>query len=361
MLIILADFMNTINENISHTITFSRFPLIFLIVLLHTIVLGQSYPRGIEIPVGKYVLLDIVQFVSQREIGDLGVPAFFFISGFLFFSGGNMNVSLWKGKLKKRVYSLFIPYLIWNTLFLLYYMVLSQFMDLSWGVKGQGVLPYIDAYLGFNNGPFLAPLWFIRDLMVLNVLSLPAFFIIKKMGIWLIPILLFSFSMGIGYNLPYIGFRSVVPYFLGAWFAIHSVSFIVEKKKMLLLLNILFVVMVVMATVFHFSDIECGPLQQIELLIGFFTLFADFHYLVSNKMVGVNKRLAESSFFVFVAHMFVMNIPNKLWVLMLPPNGVTASLMQWLIPIAVSFLLYWCYFGVKRYSPQLTSVLTGGR
>lgn len=350
-----------IKDNISQTITFSRFPLIFLIVLLHTIVLGQTYPHGIEIPAGKYAQLDVVQFVSQREIGDLGVPAFFFISGFLFFGIGKMDVNLWKGKLRKRIHTLLVPYFIWNTLFLFYFLVLSQYMDLSWGVKGKGVLSYLDAYLGFNEGPFLSPLWFIRDLMVLNILSLPAYYIIKKTGYWLLPILIITFSMGIGYYLPYIGFRSIVPYFLGAWFAIYRIDFIVEKKTNLLLMNLLFIIMVVIVSIFHFNDISCWPLQQIEILIGIFTIFADFNYLVKKKYVSVNKRLAESSFFVFAAHMFVMNLPNKLWVLVLPPNGFTASLMQWVIPLVVSILLYYVFLGLKRMLPKLTTVLIGGR
>ena len=348
-------------DRISNTITASRFPLIFLIVLLHTIVLGQSYPGGIEIPEGRYALLDVVQFVSQREIGDLGVPAFFFISGFLFFTKGEMNVNLWKVKLKKRVFTLLIPYLMWNTLFLLYYYVLSQFMDLSWGIKGQGLIAYLDAYLGFNKGPFLAPLWFIRDLMVLNVLSLPFYYIIKKAGYWLLPILVILFSIGKGYYWPYIGFRCIIPYFLGAWFAIHRLDFIVEKKTALLSMNMVFLFMLIFVTIFHFNGIACWPLQQIEILIGVFTLFADFHYLVRNKYMGINKRLAESSFFVFAAHMFIMNIPNKLWVLVLPPNGFMASLMQWVIPLIVCVVLYWTYLAAKKLSPKLMSVLIGGR
>lgn len=353
--------MQSIKENISQTITFSRFPLIFLIVLLHTIVLGQTYPLGIEISVGKFAFLDVVQFVSQREIGDLGVPAFFFISGFLFYAVGEMNANLWKNKLKKRVYTLLIPYLIWNTLFIVYYLVLFRYMDLSWGIKGQGILPYLDAYLGFNEGPFLSPLWFIRDLMVLNVLSFPAYYIIKKTGYWLLPILIFTFSIGIGYYLPYIGFRSIVPYFLGAWFAVYRIDFIIEKKTYLLLVNFLFIIVVVLVSIFHFYDIACWPLQQIEILIGIFTLFADFNYVLKKKYVSVNKKLAESSFFVFAAHMFVMNIPNKLWVLVMPPNGFTASLMQWVIPLVVSILLYYVFLGLKRMLPKLTTVLIGGR
>lgn len=348
-------------DHISNTITVSRFPLIFLIVLLHTIILGQSYPHGIEIHAGKFVSLDVVQFVSQREIGDLGVPAFFFISGFLFFAAGEMNVKLWKGKLRKRIHTLLIPYMIWNTLFLLYYLVLSQYMDLGWGIKGDGVLPYLDAYLGYDEGPFLSPLWFVRDLMALNVLSLPAYFIIKRLGYWLIPVFVILFSMGIGYYIPYIGFRSVVPYFLGAWFAIYRIDFIVEKKSLLLLLNLIFLIFVIIVTVFHFYGVACWPLQQMEILIGVFTLFADLNYLLSKKYVGVNKLLAESSFFIFVSHMFFMNIPNKLWVLVIPVNGMTASLMQWLIPMAVSLFLFWVFVGIRHITPNLLYILVGRR
>ncbi len=351
-------------ERISKTITASRFPLIFLIVLLHTIVLGQSYPKGVEIPVGKFTLLDVVQFVSQREIGDLGVPAFFLVSGFLFFCGKEMSVEVWKEKLKKRVISLLVPYLIWNTLFLIYYLVLSKVLTIGdWGLSEYTPIQYLDLYLGFNSGPVLAPLWFIRDLMILNILALPGFYLVKKMKwlalpLFVIPFLLVSFSV---YAIPYIGVRSLVPYFLGAWFAIHRKEFIVVSRKLLSLLNILFIVIVFVVTVLHFEGSPNRMLQQSEILLGVFLLFSNINYLLEHRVIKDGKRLSESSFFVYVTHMFIMNIPNKLWVLVLPPNGAMASLMQWIIPLVVTVLLCYAYFGLKRITPKTMAVLTGGR
>lgn len=356
--------MNSISESLSKTITVSRFPLIFLIVLLHTIVLEQSYPNGIQIPIGQYPILDVVQFVSQREIGDLGVPAFFLVSGFLFFCGKEMNTDVWKGKLKKRVRSLLIPYVIWNTLFLLYYLALSHFMPVSdWGLSEGTPVKYADLYLGFNDGPVLAPLWFVRDLMILNILSLPVFYIIKTIKWATVPILVLPFLLvdNTTYTLSYVGIRSIVPYFLGACFAICNKEFVVSDKKHLLLLNSVFVLLVICVTILHFSDIHHRALQQTEILVGIFVLLSDIHWLVKNHNATIGKRLAESSFFVFVAHMFVMNIPNKLWVLVFPVDGITASIMQWLIPLVVSMLLYWVYMGLKRLAPKMTSVLIGGR
>lgn len=350
-------------ERISKTITVSRFPLIFLIVLLHTIVLGQSYPHGIEIPVGKYALLDVVQFVSQREIGDLAVPAFFLVSGFLFFSGKKMDMEVWKGKLKKRVHSLLIPYLIWNTLFLLYYLFLSCFLDIDWGLSDYNLSQYVDLYLGFEKSPILAPLWFIRDLMVLNILSYPFFFIVRKLRWLAIPLLVvpFLFANVNAYMYPYIGIRSVVPYYLGAWFAIHEKEFVLNNKNRLIALNGLFVVLVICVSTFHFSNISCRVLQQTEIVVGMFTLFSDFHFIYKYRDLKISKSLSESSFFVFVAHMFIMNLPNKLWVLVFPVNGVSASLMQWLIPMVVSMFLCCTYYVLKQISPQMTYFLIGGR
>ena len=113
---------NIYNEQLlSKTITYLRFPLIILVVLLHTIIIDQNCFGKILIPHGKYPIFDIILHILQRNIGDISVPLFFFISGFLFFYHiENFDIAIYKKKILKRIKSLLIPYLLWNTLFFLY-------------------------------------------------------------------------------------------------------------------------------------------------------------------------------------------------------------------------------------------------
>ena len=60
------------------------------------------------------VITYIISLVNKT-----GVPAFFFISGYLFF----LSKKSYGKKLKDRIHTLLIPYILWNLLLLLFYLI----------------------------------------------------------------------------------------------------------------------------------------------------------------------------------------------------------------------------------------------
>lgn len=65
---------------------------------------------------------------------DFAVPLFFIISGFLFFTnfnkvGGTANFFI--SKIKKRMRTLILPYVIWCTLFIAEIFIIGSFIDLN--------------------------------------------------------------------------------------------------------------------------------------------------------------------------------------------------------------------------------------
>lgn len=71
---------------ISNSITALRFPLIILVIFIHTFVIGVVQIDGIvNVPAGKYPTLDLLDYVIRGSIADIAVPTFFFISVFFFF------------------------------------------------------------------------------------------------------------------------------------------------------------------------------------------------------------------------------------------------------------------------------------
>lgn len=106
------------NSNESKALSFMRFPLASLIVLLHTgITCG---PEDFTYYLANYINAPIVQ---------LAVPTFFFMSGYLFFIGKEeYNFNIYISKLKKKITTLVIPYIIWNliAIFFLYSLSISK-------------------------------------------------------------------------------------------------------------------------------------------------------------------------------------------------------------------------------------------
>lgn len=111
----------------------------------------------------------------MHPIVSCGVPLFFIISGYLLYS----KEFDYSNNLKKKIKSLLVPYIIWNLLWIFLEMVghvisPNIFEDvLSWNMRDWISSMIID--------PFYAPLWFIRDLFILNVFAKVLECLIKKL------------------------------------------------------------------------------------------------------------------------------------------------------------------------------------
>lgn len=94
--------------SISQTISILRFPLCVVIVMIHS---------NIAIYNASANQFALVNIFSNYFIGDVcyySLSLFFFISGFLLFREGKFNLEIFKKKINHRVYSLLIPYILWN-------------------------------------------------------------------------------------------------------------------------------------------------------------------------------------------------------------------------------------------------------
>ena len=354
----------TQEENLSQTITCLRFPLIVGVVLLHTILQGQVVNGILIAPAGQYPFYDVFLYISQRIIGDMAVPLFFFISGFLlFYNVKEYDFQMYSSKLRKRVHSLLFPYLLWNVLFMvfiitIYYIYPSLMHSMGDYCRGFNTLVFLKS---LTCSPVLSPMWFIRDLIVFNILSLPVFYLIKRFGI--IPILILGvlFLLNIWSTTAGSGTKSAFYLSLGAWFGIKKCNFIYFSRRYSVLLSFGLILFAIVDIYLWRLSMPHYVANQFAILMGVFLIPMAVSICINKELLSTNTFWAESSFFVFAFHMFIINVPNKMWSLFVPVNVFTLSVMQWLIPLSVSFLCTFIYFLVKKITPCMASLLVGGR
>jgi len=175
------------NILLSECIKASRFPMALIIVSEHyyanEVVCDAT--RGGDL-YHKFGLF------SNEYFPEFVVPLFFFISGYLFWVnidipsiGINNMFSVYIDKIKKRIKTLVIPYISWNFIVLsglLFVQFISedQIKPLSTSLKD---FTYVDIFKSFwsiteGGNPVDAPLWFIRDLFVICLLS-------PLIGVWI--------------------------------------------------------------------------------------------------------------------------------------------------------------------------------
>ena len=97
-----------------------RFPLIVGVVFIHSF--GNPFDYGALNfhHLSGMDCYNIIRVSISKVLTHVCVPTFYFISGYLFFKGlETWNVEKFMQKLKRRVKTLLVPFLIWNTISIL--------------------------------------------------------------------------------------------------------------------------------------------------------------------------------------------------------------------------------------------------
>ena len=155
-----------INQYNSQKISVLSFVAIYFVMVIHA-----NYDSSILKPVSSA----LQNFTGTAGLSVAAVPLFYFISGILFYRGVN-TIGDCLPRMRKRVKSLLVPYVIWNIIFVSWYVVLEYIPGVSIFVNSD-VVSNIDFYKPQDTLAylFLKPagfqLWFLRDLILYVTLS----------------------------------------------------------------------------------------------------------------------------------------------------------------------------------------------
>ncbi len=113
----------------------------------------------------------MLEYFFSNGICRFAVPLFFMISGFLFFYNYKNSVDGYLTKIKKRAYSLLVPYVIWALLSGLLVTILSQFAFFGeLPIISQRAVSWGEFYKYLINPPAFQ-LWYIQQLLIFVVLA----------------------------------------------------------------------------------------------------------------------------------------------------------------------------------------------
>jgi len=332
---------NKVSIEVSDVIKFLRFPLAFCVIIMHT----------------HFPMCRDVQRVSNIFLPS-PVQTFFFISAFLFFySFESWQWSTYKEKMHRRLYSLVIPYFIWNTLTIIYYYLVhrfaSGFIDPNFqNVEQFGILQYIRAFWDiFDGHPIAYQFWFIRDLILMTLLA-PIFYFTLKNRIGWIVVLLLSFNTMFGViDFTYLG--SISWFAIGAFVAIHNIEFLdlLRKSKYAFILLFLFCAF---ATVFNEN------FRSLTLFFGVFAIFDLSRILVKHNL-RMPALLSESAFFIYAFHGCTIMVIVKVLSRLLPQNEIAITIAYFIAPIIMTAISVAIYKVLRSTFPRITDLLVGKR
>lgn len=344
-------------QKLSRSIETLRFPLILLIICLHCYTSTSAVTRGHDI------YFRLIYPVSLW-MGETGVPAFFFISGLLFFYSKKTFLQ----RIKSRFHTLFIPYLFFNALILCGYLCLMIFgktiILLGKDLADYTLIDYIRAFWDRgvwdhgNGSPLLCPLWYIRNLMVLVILSPIIYYLIKYTKL-LFPV--FSGLLWINAHDSAYTFQSLTMFSLGAYFSICDKNPIEVFGKYKVLFVSAFLFLAIMDFLHLYVSIPFAlPFHRLSLVtntffcISFLGEFLYRHHLYSSF-------LSKSAFFVFCIHYpFVTNL-RPIFTMINGQSDIIHVFLYLGAVIGVTILCVLVFVLLKRMMPGLVNVVTGNR
>lgn len=340
----------------SHAFNLLRFPLIVAVVFIHD-----------SIPVDYPSMNLFSAFVGV--VTSAAVPIFFLMSGCLFFKDmDEFSFKTYGGKLKKRVWSLLVPYLIWNLVTIIYLLCGELFFSgmvsgANKAVSSYGVLDWLRAFWDGRSGfPVCYQMWFIRDLMVLCVLSPIIWFLLYKGGLSL-PILAGIFCLG-GFKTGVTGLSEIAFFYftLGGWYGMSKRSMTEDTFK--IAYPALFVWLALVGFYCAYCETDCRAVSVFYRTAGFLgtCVAMSFAGRSADKGSRANKFLLGSTFFVFASHALLLSPIIKVVTKYLAPTSGKIAICEYLAsPMLTIGVCLGIYAVLHLVMPKVTAFASGGR
>ncbi len=337
--------MKYYNE-ISRSISILRYPLALLVVIIHYDVASRNFDGFID----SHYSLDYFFLLCLKQFCKLSVSTFFFISGYLFFVNlsNKFNKNEYISKIFRRTKNLLVPYLFWNTVAIAIILLQGTYQS-----EATPIHDFIRIYIGkttyttvniLGNAiqlitPINGPLWFMRDLFVLSILS-PVIWLLSRKNNYYYLILLFFLSIFGPFYLHFIRYSPILFYSLGAFIAINDIDIIsiYRSHRNLLLLNFVFW--------FCISFVVGGEFVKLLFILSFVIIVFGFVEDYNVFLVPL-LRLSRYSLVIYCSHIIIaLPVANKIASHLFFPLNLLSVLI---ITTFISIIIFHCLKPINKY------------
>lgn len=360
---------------LSQTINFARITLIVGLVFLHY----AAYPNSMNspfdgmdpdaFPVATFVNSFVLFFFFSV------VPLLSLVSGWLFFTfAAERAVPALRERIGKRVGSLYLPLVVWNTVYLLIAVVActqapgNAFVaQLNFQPSEAGFPQYVNAVFALTGHPVGFQFWFVRDLLVTVLFSPVLWFALRHAPYVGMAVLGAAWLLG---NDLVVFFRTDVAFFfyLGGFLRMYRVPLEIGRGATAGLLA-LYVALVVLRTLAPLA-IEVQP-HRPELLeiatramrpVGVLACWGLCLHLARTRLGTTIAQYGGLSFFVFATHFpLIAAVKLALWPL-LPAESDGWMIAHYALSVAVTVAISLALgLLVARYVPGVFAWMNGGR
>lgn len=281
------------------------------------------------------------------------VPAMYLISGFLFFYNYNREVLL--EKWKRRVFSLLFPYLIWNTLSYLYYVLLGNVPFIQAHLNRETVVfsvktLLLEAFIGNYN-----ILWFVERLMIYCLITPLFVFLLRRKSIgWIVPVVAAVVGPMVGSG--WMSWWAL--YALGAYFGLSQRDVFLRESypKTTKLVSLSLILALGMISVLGI-DLWGNKFEFLIRLVGALAIWILGDIF---KNCNLPAWYMKISFFIYVSHSMILESLEKIILLLFGKSQIAALVDFLFAPVLTVGIITIAAWVLKKW-PIGWKVICGGR
>jgi surface polysaccharide O-acyltransferase-like enzyme len=283
---------------------------------------------------------------------------FFCISGYLLARDINSIKDVWP-KLRKRIRTFVIPYLLWNMIFVLWYVALEnipgidRFSNTSGTIERYLSQPIYESLYDLFVAPAAFQLWFLRDLLVMLALTPLLWWVTKKQ--WVTALILALCSI------------AVYPWLVYFWMGIIIVmkQWDIENYPKPTWAVTISTVIFIGYVVYLASGKESIPFVEMTVnLIGLYVMWSLYDIFARGKCPaskGLWKYICGYSFFIYCFHEPTFNVVKKLALAVCGTSQPVLIFFYYLNPLMMIIIAVLTAKLLQCMTPRIYKILTGGR
>lgn len=284
-------------------------------------------------------------------------PIYFGLAGYLYFVNFNVSGGGYKQKNIKRFRSLVIPYILWNI-----YVAILMFVLIKSDIESSIVIKAAPYYEQFDLLKFLlyvfwkpaaGQLWFIRDLILLSICSLPIYYMLRNKKIYVLII----FAI-LALLIPKPQFASLFSFAVGGYICINNVKIENITPKVYITAFVVFAFMMVTFTI-NPHESNAIPLLSWSTALLLWGLY-DFIMKKYHNVIDLSP-WRSMFFFVYLAHDPLLHILCSYGSYYLKQNFISNMVVFVLSQILIILICCIADRILKKRCYKFYSIITGSR
>lgn len=322
--------------------------------------------RTYNLSSNEYVIF--LQSFIESFFKSCAVPVFFIISGYFFYSYAADGFLATFKKVIKKIRTLVYPYFVWNVLAIILsvlFIVISSYDDIYNEIRNI-IFPIDKLIIGFIGKdfgyyPHNLPLWYIRDLVFLMLLSPFICKCLKQSDKLFLAVIITVFILFFHDKM---GFRlhvGICFFSIGMWLKMKNyATFSISKKKLV----IGFLIYAIAAT-FHYRFYDTYPVvlqtvKNINIILFSILIIYGVYFLAERNQVKIYAAIAQSSLLIYMAHYPLMQYSKHFIFGVMNPDDDFGCLIALMVSyVCLIIFLISVYLLLDKYGNNAKKFLFG--